>query len=125
MTTESKADVNFEKVRNDVTEAGRSIWLAGLGAFARAEREGREVFDQLVERGRSVETRQFKAIDRTVARTSDHLKEWSDKVQNTVQDGFQGMLHRVGLPSRQDLDHLTARIQTLSKKVDQVSSRRG
>lgn len=117
MTTETRKDLNLDRLR----EAGRNVWLAGLGAFARAEEEGRELFDQLVERGRKVETRQFKSLDRTVARTSDQLKEWGDRVQGSVQDGLQGLLHRVGLPSRQDMDHLSARLSTLSRKVDQVT----
>lgn len=118
MKTERKVDVNFDRIR----EAGRNVWLAGLGAFARAEEEGRELFDQLVERGRQVETRQFKTIDRTVARTSDQLKGWGDRVQDTVQDGLQSVLHRIGMPSRQDLDRLSARLSTLSSKVDRVTS---
>jgi len=125
MTTERKKrdrrlDVDVDQLR----ETGRNVWLAGLGVFARAEEEGRDLFDHLVERGRKFETRQFKSLDRTVARTSDQLKEWGDRVQGTVQDGLQGFLHRVGLPSRDDLDHLSSRISTLSKKVDQVAAER-
>lgn len=125
MTTERKKrdrrlDVNVDQLR----ETGRNVWLAGLGVFARAEEEGRDLFDHLVERGRKFETRQFKSLDRSVARTSDQLKEWGDRVQGTVQDGLQGFLHRVGLPSRDDLDHLSSRITTLSKKVDQVAAER-
>lgn len=113
MSTERKIDT--ESIR----EAGRHVWLAGLGAFARAEEGSRELFDHLVERGRDVETRQFKNIDRTVSRTSDQLKEWGDRVQGTVEGSLEGLLHRVGLPSRKDLDRLSARLSTLSKKVDQ------
>lgn len=123
MTTETRKtlekDLHLERLR----EAGRNVWLAGLGAFARAEEEGRELFDQLVERGRKVETRQFKTLDRTVARTSDRFKDWGDRVQGSVEEGLQVLLHRVGLPSREDLDHLSARLSTLSRKVDQVSAR--
>lgn len=123
MKTE-KTDIDFEKMRKDLTEAGRSIWLAGLGAVARAEEEGQEIFERFVERGRKVEKSQFKSIDRTVARTTDTLKDWSDKVQGTVRDGMKEVLHRVGMPSRQDLEHLSARINDLSKKVDQFAAQR-
>lgn len=121
METERKVDVNFDRIR----ETGRNVWLAGLGAFARAEEQGREVFDRWVERGREVETRRFKEIDRTVARTSDQLKEWGDRVQDTMQDNLQGLLHRIGLPSRKDLDRLSSRLSTLSAKVDRVTSQAG
>jgi len=117
MTSEQKLD------NQSIREAGRHIWLAGLGALSRAEEEGRGLFDHWVERGRQVETRQFKNIDRTVSRTSEQLKEWGDRVQGSVQEGLQGLLHRVGLPSQKDLDHLSARLSALSKKVDQVATR--
>lgn len=123
MKTE-KIDIDLEKMRKDLTETGRSIWLAGLGAVARAEEEGQEIFERFVERGRKVEKSQFKSLDRTVARTTDTLKDWSDKVQGTVRDGMKEVLHRVGMPSRQDLEHLSARINDLSKKVDQFAAQR-
>lgn len=119
-----KPEVDFDRIRQDVTDTGRNIWLAGLGAFARAEEGSRNVFDQLVERGRKVETRQFKSIDKTVARTSENLKDFGDRVQGTVQDGVAGVLHRVGLPTRDDLEHLSARLNALSQKVDQVAAKR-
>lgn len=119
METEHEVDVNFDRIR----ETGRHVWLAGLGAFARAEEQGKEMFDRLVARGREVETRRFKAIDRTVARTSDQLKDWGDRVQDTMQDSLRGLMHRIGLPSRKDLDHLSARLSALSSKVDRVASR--
>lgn len=118
MKTQSKTTIDFEQTRKEITEAGRTVWLAGLGAVARVEEEGKDLFDHLVERGRQVEKDQFKALDRAVAQTSDTLKEWSDRVQENVEKGMEEVLRRVGLPSRSDLDHLSARINTLSKKVD-------
>lgn len=115
---------DLTRVRKDLTTAGRTVWLAGLGALAQVEEEGRELFDDLVERGRKLEVRQFKALDRTVAKSSDTVKEWSDRVQHTVEDGMRGVLHRVGLPSRDDLGRLSTRLDTLSKKVDRLGATR-
>ncbi|HIL22204.1 MAG TPA: poly(hydroxyalkanoate) granule-associated protein, partial [Alcanivorax sp.] len=39
----------------DIRKYTHQIWLAGLGAFARAEEEGSGFFDALVEAGREVE----------------------------------------------------------------------
>lgn len=124
MKAETPRQVNAEKVRKDLTEAGRSIWLAGLGAVAQAGEEGREMFDQLVERGRETEQRQFRTIDRTVARTSETMQDWSERVQHNLEGGMRGVLQRVGLPTRQDLSRLSARIETLNHKVDQLQAER-
>ncbi len=124
MKAESRRQVNAEKVRRDVTEAGRSIWLAGLGVVAQAGEEGREVFDDLVKRGKKAEHRQFQAIDRTVARTSETMKDWSERLQEGLEDGMRGVLQRVGLPTRQDLSRLSTRLDALTRKVDQLQAER-
>jgi poly(hydroxyalkanoate) granule-associated protein len=125
MKAERTLDFDVEQARKEILDAGRNIWLAGLGVVARVEEEGKDLLETLVERGRKVEKQQFKTLDRTVSRTSDGLKEWSDRVQENVQKGMEEALHRFGLPSRHDLDRLSARINTLSKKVDHFVAERG
>ena len=112
--------VRVDRVRKEWTEAGRSIWLAGLGAMAQVEEEGRDLFRELVERGRKVEHGQFQAIDRTVARTSERVQGWTERMQEALEDTLEGVLHRAGLPSQQDLDRLSAQLDTLAKKVDRL-----
>lgn len=109
------------QLRNDLSEAGRNVLLAGMGAVAQVEKEGRELFDTLVERGRKMETRQFKALDRTVARTGERMREMSERVQERVEEGAKGVLHRLGLPTRGDLENLSTRLAALSQKIDRVT----
>src|SRR5205823_1660516 len=40
-----------------VVQSSRQIWLAGLGAFSRAQAEGAKVFESLVKQGEAVETK--------------------------------------------------------------------
>ncbi|HEX2252290.1 MAG TPA: phasin family protein [Thermoanaerobaculia bacterium] len=102
----------------DVAGAGHTIWLAGLGALAEAERSGREVFDDLVARGRRVETEQFKALDRTVARAAEGAERLSEAVSRTLNEGVRGILHRASLPTREDLNELSARLDRLAERLD-------
>ena len=53
-----------------VLDSSRQIWLAGLGAFARAKGEGAKVFETLVKQGESLEskTRQVAADTARMAR---------------------------------------------------------
>jgi hypothetical protein len=37
-----------------IKEMSRQIWLAGLGAFSRAQAEGMKMFETLVEQGQSL-----------------------------------------------------------------------
>lgn len=111
-----------EEATHNVTEAGRSIWLAGLGALAGAEESGRGLFDDLVERGRRMEREQLRALDRAVARTSERAERLGDRVRSTVHGGVEGVLHRANLPSRDDLKDLAARLDRLAERIDTLAA---
>ena len=46
-----------KELAKSVLESSRQIWLAGLGAFSRAQAEGMKVFESLVKTGEAVETK--------------------------------------------------------------------
>ena len=54
-------------VSQAVLDSSRQIWLAGLGAFARAQAEGTKVFETLVKQGESLESKTRKAASDTAA----------------------------------------------------------
>jgi len=59
-------------------EVGHHIWLAGLGALARAQREGPKLFESLVEEGGSLEERQRANATRLVKGAWEGLRETVD-----------------------------------------------
>ncbi len=44
-----------EKLVATIKESANQIWLAGLGAFAKAQAEGGKVFEALVEEGEAIQ----------------------------------------------------------------------
>ncbi len=115
----------LEALREELTDAGRSLWLAGLGAMQRVGEEGRGLFDSLVERGRKVEKRQFKVIDRTLASTTRRVHDLSGRVQSRVEVGVRDALHRLGVATRDDLEALAGRLEALDQKVARVAVEQG
>lgn len=101
-------------------ETGRSIWFAGLGALAEAREAGRDFFDELVERGRKLETRQFRSLDRTVARTADKVEQAGAEVKDRIERTVEGVVHRIDLPSRRDLRELSARLDRLAERLEEL-----
>jgi len=114
---------SFEKARRELVDAGRNLWLAGLGAFAEAEEGGRSLFDRLVERGRPVEERQRKALEKVGDRSNEAVRDLGKLVQDTLEYETKGVLKRLGLLTRDDVKILAARLDTLSKKIDELSAR--
>lgn len=120
----SEAQVEIKEGIGKLLAAGRSLWLAGLGAVAEAEEEGRELFDRLVERGRPLEERQKKAAEAVTGRARRTAREFGKLVQDTMAYESRGMLERLNVMTREDVKILSARLETLSKKIDEYAARR-
>jgi poly(hydroxyalkanoate) granule-associated protein len=113
----------FDKARRELVSAGRNLWLASLGAVAKAEEGGRDLFDRLVERGRPLEERQRHALDTMGDRTQERVRELGKLVQDTVEYETKGVLKRFGMLTKDDVKVLAARLDTLSHKIDELAAK--
>ena len=59
----------------DFRKYTKQIWLAGLGAFSRAEEEGNKLFDSLVKVGEELESKTGDLADNTVGKVTEKAKE--------------------------------------------------
>ena len=121
----AQTDEGFDKARRELRDAGRALWLAGLGVVAEVE-EGSERldhwFDRLVERGRPVDERQRKALEEVGERTGVTVREMKKLFEDTVQYESKSLLERLGLMTRDDVKVLAARIDTLAARVDELAA---
>lgn len=111
----------FEKARRELLDAGRNLWWAGLGAVAEVEEGGRSWFDRMVERGRPIEQRQRKAFEEIGDRTAETVREMGKLFQDTVDYETRNVLKRLRVMTREDVTVLSARIDTLAKKIDELA----
>lgn len=110
-------------LQDDLKESAHRIWLAGLGALAAAEQEGSKVFNRLVERGRDFESkgREEAKEQYDKARTKAE-STWSD-VSSKVDEAVAGALHRLGVPTRDEIRNLTQKVEELTAKVETLRPR--
>jgi poly(hydroxyalkanoate) granule-associated protein len=119
-----------KKLQDDLKDSAHKIWLAGLGALAAAEKEGAKVFNRLVERGREVESKgkvDFKEqvdnakvqVDKAKAKVEGAVEDWTAKLDEAVTS----TLHRLGVPTREEIRTLTQRVEELNAKVEQLKPR--
>jgi len=113
----------FEKSVDKLVSAGRSLWLAGLGAVASMEEGGRDLFDRLVERGRPLEKRQRKTFAKVGERTQKTVRNLGKFLEDTMEYETKGVLKRLGLLTRDDVKALAARLDSLSRKIDEIAAR--
>src|SRR6478672_10891702 len=119
-----------------VLESSRQIWLAGLGAFSKAQAEGMKVFESLVKQGEAVETRTRQAASDTAAaaRHAAHSKArevqqmaggtW-DKLEKVFEDRVARALSRLGVHTQSDVDRLAARVDALAEAVNELIKANG
>ena len=112
-------------------DSSRQIWLAGLGAFSRAQAEGTKVFETLVKQGESLETKTRKAAADTAAMArgaaTAKVKEvqkgvggtW-DKLEQVFEDRVERALSKLGVYTQNDVERLTERVDVLSEAVNEL-----
>jgi poly(hydroxyalkanoate) granule-associated protein len=98
-----------------IRESANQIWLAGLGAFAKAQAEGLKMFDSLVAEGEKVQARTKTAADERIAEMRSRATGTWDKLEKVFEDRVERALHSLSVPSRQDIDTLTQRVAELTE----------
>jgi poly(hydroxyalkanoate) granule-associated protein len=111
-----------------VKDSAQQIWLAGMGAFSKAQAEGGKVFEALMKEGAALQKKtQGLAEERISAVTSKMTSvaggvtdkagaQW-DKLESIFEARVAKALNKMGVPSRKDIDALIKRIDELSAKT--------
>ncbi|MEO5764418.1 MAG: phasin family protein [Casimicrobiaceae bacterium] len=114
-----------------VLESSRQIWLAGLGAFSRAQAEGMKVFESLVKQGEALESRTKKAAVDTATAAGGAAKArakemqamaggtW-DKLEQVFEDRVARALAKLGVYTQNDVERLAERVDALSDAVNEL-----
>ncbi len=122
-------DPKQTKVTEELRQSAHQIWLAGLGAFAKAGEEGEKVFRSLVKAGeetgsktRDEVQKQISITNTTVEQNVEKIKTaamgtW-DKMEKFVDERVSLSLKRLGIPTRDDIKTLTDRVNQLATSIE-------
>ena len=111
-----------------IKDSAQQIWLAGLGAFAKAQAEGGKAFETLVKEGLSIqrktqavaEERISEATSRVSSMASDISSKaagkW-DKLESLFEERVAKALGTLGVPTARDIEALMARIRALLRRA--------
>lgn len=112
------------KAALDFRKYTKQIWLAGLGAFSRAEEEGNKLFDSLVKVGEELESKAVDVADSAVEKVTEIAKEsvtdTRDKVEKMIDSSVHHSLNRIGLLTPKDVQHLELLLVQLHEKMDLI-----
>lgn len=116
----------------------QQIWLAGMGAIAKAQKEGPAAFTEAVAEG-------LKLLDRSRSNAEQAIRDAFEAAQDTVQTRFgsardqatetwdnlealfqtrvQRALNQLGVPSAEEIRVLTRRVAELNASVQALSAK--
>jgi poly(hydroxyalkanoate) granule-associated protein len=116
-----------------IKASAQQIWLAGLGAFTKAQAEGSKVFDTLVKEGmamqQNTQTVAEQRLSEVTAKVSNLASDlgakatgqW-DKLETIFEDRVAKALGRLGMPTSTELDELKREVMVLKEAVAKLTS---
>ena len=125
-TADAKAQA--EHLSKSLSESAQQVWLAGVGAFSRAQAEGTKLFEGLVKEGMGLEQTMRKfaggraevvrdVVENRVGQARERATDTWDKLEKVFEDRVQRALVKLGVPSREDLNDLSSRVETLTAEL--------
>ena len=129
----SIAGASDKQVADVVRDSAQQIWLAGLGAFGKAQEEGVKVFDALVREGKTLESRTRRMaetrvgvvsekVGKAATRATEKANATWDRLEQVFEDRVARALNRLGVPTNKDIHALAKRVEELNETVRRLSA---
>jgi poly(hydroxyalkanoate) granule-associated protein len=131
-----KGDKSGAQLSGTIKDSAQQIWLAGLGAFAKAQEEGGKVFDALVKEGIGLQRKTQSAAEEKFSEATSRMAsmatdisskasgQW-DKLESIFEQRVSRALNKLGVPSAKDVEMLMHRIDELNRSVARLSAKSG
>ena len=109
-----------------IKDSAQQIWLAGQGAFAKAQGEGTKVVDNLIKEGANLQRKTQSAAGEKLGDMASKVTamagevgqkanaQW-DKLETIFEERTARALRSLGMPTAMDLAALSARVDALTK----------
>lgn len=132
----AKSSGQAQGLSKSVLASSHQIWLAGLGAFSKAQEGGAKVFETLVKQGEVLEARTRKVAGQTAdaarGAAMSKAKEMQaiaggtwDKLEQVFEDRVSKALGKLGVHTSADVERLSQRVNELSEAVNALLKAQG
>lgn len=127
-TTKKAAVSRSKAATGNLLDSAQHIWSAGVGALARAQGEGTDLFEALIKKGMKIEAQTRKlangkvdvvrgAVEDRVENVREKATDTWDRMEKVFEDRVQRALTRLGVPTREDLNSLSKRVESLTAEL--------
>ncbi|MDY6841031.1 MAG: phasin family protein [Pseudomonadota bacterium] len=132
------SDENDNKPENDpqlaakIKGSARQIWLAGLGAYTKAEEDTGRFFDRLVQEGEQLENKTRGVVEKQIRSVEDRVEgvreratgTW-DRLEHLFDERVSGALRRLGIHRHEDFESLERRVEALESELARLCNHAG
>ena len=120
------------QLASSVKESAQQIWLAGMGAFSKAQEEGSKVFEALVKEGMSLQKKTQGIAEEKISEVTGKMsamagsvsakagQNW-DKLESIFEQRTAKAMNKLGVPTAKDVDALAQRVDELASAVSRLS----
>ena len=127
----SDAKKSSPQLSSAVKDSAQQIWLAGLGAFSKAQEEGSKVFDALVKEGMSIQRKTQSVAEEKITEATSRMSDMAsdiqskagnrwDKLENIFEERVAKALSKLGVPSAKEVNALAARVDHVEKTMTKM-----
>lgn len=110
-----------------IKDSARQIWLAGLGAYNKAEEDTGKIFERLVKEGEELEhmtrgavEKRFKAVEEHVGDVRDKATGTFGKLESVFDQRVSAALARLGIPTQRQMLELEQRVAELEAELTEL-----
>lgn len=128
MASNSNIEILEEKLEelegNRLFDAARKVLLAGIGALALSKQEIEDFVERLVERGEIAESDGRRLVNEVMEKRASGARRTAKRTAKRAEKGLdkrmEEILHSMNVPTKADIDKLSRKVATLSRKVDEL-----
>jgi poly(hydroxyalkanoate) granule-associated protein len=124
----SAASAQASHLAASVKESAQHIWLAGMGAFSKAQEEGTKVFEALVKEGMTLQKKTQGIAEEKLGDVAGKMSAMADTVSAKAGQNWDKLeaifeqrtakaMGKLGVPTAKDVAALSARVDALAAAV--------
>ena len=120
------------QLAQSVKESAQQIWLAGMGAFAKAQEGRAKVFEALIKDGLGLQRKTQNAAEEKIGEVTGRMsamagdvtakagQHW-DRFETIFEQRTAKAMNKLGVPTAKDVDSLIKRVDELAAAVARLS----
>ncbi|WP_420629992.1 phasin family protein [Candidatus Leptofilum sp.] len=122
-----KIEIQEEAVdegKNPFVEGIRRALLASVGAVSVAQGEAEKFVKRLVEKGEIAEKDGRALLNDLAENRKQRAQESSKRVSDELEKRMEGLLNRMNIPTKSDIEQLSNKVAELTKKIETLKEQK-